>query len=124
MITAFILIVIHYIGDFICQSDEMAQGKSKSNKWLTINVLTYNLVLSIGLWIWLLFTDGLIEPAVYYFLIAKFILHWVTDYFTSRLNSYLWGKKMVHWFFVGVGGDQVIHYACLLGTYSYFNLPQ
>jgi len=51
------------------------------------------------------------------FPIITFICHWITDYFTSRLNSKLWAKGDVHNFFVSVGFDQVLHYIQLFLTF-------
>lgn len=98
----------HWVADFICQTDEMAQNKSKSNKWLTIHVLAYSAVI-------FFFFVFITEPwlALVYAL-GNGILHWCTDYVTSRFNAKMWAEKKVHWFFVGVGFDQFIHYTCLL----------
>ena len=116
---AFILIVLHFIADFVCQSDKMAINKSKSNYWLTVHVITYSFVLLIlGGTLYNTYTGIWFNEAVGWYVIVNAILHWITDYFTSRLNSYLWKKEMRHWFFVGIGFDQVIHYGCLLYTYD------
>lgn len=120
----FFIIVVHFIADFICQTDEMAQNKSRSNKWLTIHVLTYTCVSVSGWSILLAITSDLtgvkeILLNISLFAIITFITHWGTDYVTSRINSSLWQKKKVHSFFVGLGADQVIHYGCLLFTYEY-----
>lgn len=116
MKVAFILIVIHFLADFVCQSNAMAQGKSKSNIWLTKHILAYQIVFIIPSIYLLGFEYGMIYVGINGF------LHWITDYFTSRWTSRLWEKKDVHNFFVVIGFDQVIHYACLFGTYHYFNL--
>jgi len=51
------------------------------------------------------------------FLPITFVAHTITDYFTSRLNSKLWVEGKVHYFFVAVGGDQILHYVQLFTTY-------
>lgn len=118
MTIPFLIILSHFFCDFILQTDKMAQGKSKSNYWLSMHVLTYcagfipfTLYTAIG--------EGLGNAAILWLLING-ILHFCTDYITSRINSKLWADKKVHWFFVGVGADQVVHYGCLLFTYQYF----
>lgn len=107
------LIVIHFIADFILQSDWMAQNKSKNNEALGFHVAVYTLSL--------LFASvplAFIVPVYNGNLVLVWVLlngaaHFATDYVTSRINSKLWAAKEVHWFFVGVGADQVVHYMTL-----------
>ena len=112
----FSIIVIHWIADFVLQTDKQAKGKSKnwsdllehtsnySLLWTTIGMF-YTIISLNTSWNWLLF--GLIT----------FIAHTITDYFTSRLNSKLWAKEQTHNFFVSVGFDQILHYIQLFLTY-------
>jgi hypothetical protein len=44
------------------------------------------------------------------------VLHWITDYFTSRLNAHLWQAKRTKAFWIGIGADQLIHTTTLLLT--------
>ena len=104
MLDIIILIWMHFIADFILQTDTMAVNKSKSNKWLTVHVTIYTI------------------PFLYFgwlFAIINGIAHFVTDYVTSRVASKLWAKDERHWFFVTVGFDQAIHITTLLLTYYY-----
>lgn len=121
-----ILVIIHWVADFFCQTDDMAINKSKSNYWLTIHVLVYSAVLIVGTG-FLNFEPGRWVP----FFMINGVLHWITDYYTSRWTSYLFQKaekhpfekvylnSWRHWFFTVIGIDQVIHYACLFLTYQY-----
>jgi hypothetical protein len=113
------IIIIHFIADFIFQSDWQAKNKSKNNKALTMHVLTYSTV-------WLLVANAYSIITGNYMMVAflpiiTFVAHWATDYCTSRINSYLWAKGDVHNFFVSVGFDQVLHYAQLFFTYYYLS---
>ncbi len=101
----FWLLLAHFIGDFICQSDWMAQGKSKKFLPLFIHCVVYS-------WVIYVFSGNIL------FTLVNFLLHFVIDFFTSRVNSWLWNKKEIHWFFVGVGTDQFCHYLCLITTYQ------
>ena len=56
--------------------------------------------------LWLLFVAG------------NGLLHFVTDYCTSRVSSRLYATQDWHRFFIVVGFDQVIHQVTLAATMS------
>jgi hypothetical protein len=107
MLYVLALIWIHFVADFILQTDKMALNKSKSNRWLGIHVVVYSCPFLIFGWKFALVTG---------------VFHFVTDYITSRGTSYLWRKEMRHWFFVLIGFDQAIHLTTLLLTYRFIYL--
>ena len=117
------ILFCHWLGDFIGQTREMANNKSSSNKWLTKHVISYGNFLLIGSLPLLVF--GLIVgknwalPILIYVLV-NMVLHWVTDYFTSRLAKKLYYEKGDEkGFWVVIGFDQFIHASCLLLTYDW-----
>lgn len=117
MLTVYLILVNHFFADFIFQNDKMALQKSKSIYWLSIHVLVYTLCMgatAIGLYA----LTKQVSLSVL-FLVVNGALHWITDYFTSRLNSRLAQLPTKHWFFVGIGFDQLVHYACLLFSWEY-----
>jgi hypothetical protein len=107
MLYVVVLVWIHFIGDFVLQSDKMAINKSKSNRWLLAHVFTYSLPFALFGW---------------KFVVLTFCFHCVTDYFTSRGTSYLWTHEKRHWFFVLIGFDQAIHLTTLFLTYQLLRL--
>jgi hypothetical protein len=115
-----IIIFIHWVSDFICQTHEMSIKKSKSNLWLTKHVMVYTAVTTILWGITFAFESGFEKGLILAGI--TFITHWITDYFTSRWTSKLYAKGDIHNFFVVVGLDQFIHYTTLLGTYSFLYL--
>ena len=115
MLIPFLILVFHFVGDFLCQSDKMAMNKSTSNSYLTLHVLIYTAVIGVLPFAVYAVSDIMIY---WYWVAINGVLHWITDYFTSRLTSYLYKKEMRHWFFVAIGFDQLIHYACLLFSYQ------
>jgi Protein of unknown function (DUF3307) len=100
--TILTLVWLHFISDFLLQTDWMALGKSSSNKILSIHVAAYS-------------TLFLIVCGPKYALV-NFALHWVTDFFSSRATKKLYAAKENHWFFAVIGFDQAVHVTCLLLT--------
>jgi hypothetical protein len=113
----YFLIFTHWIADFICQTDNMAKGKSTSNKWLGKHILAYSFVLSV-----FAFVAGYEKPGKYWmaFVLINGAAHFCVDYITSRQSSKMWKSGRVHDFFVVVGFDQAIHVATLIYTYDLF----
>lgn len=101
------LLAIHWLGDFCFQTNQMALGKSSSNLWLSKHVLVYTITLLLG-------TGNL------WFALINGVLHWPTDYFTSRWTAKLWQAGNRHDFFVIVGLDQLIHLSVLLWSATLF----
>ena len=119
----FSILIIHFISDFVFQTDKQAKGKSKN--WTDLLAHTTSYTLSFGMsayWVaffYLVFTKNSIsiDYNLLWFLPITFICHTVTDYFTSRLNSKLWSEGKTHLFFVSIGFDQILHYIQLFLTY-------
>lgn len=107
------ILLVHWIADFVLQTDEQAKGKSKEWLPLLMHTITYSLV-----WIGFIFAITLDIKITLIFTTVTFITHTVTDYFTSRLNSILWAEGKVHKFFVSIGFDQWLHYLQLFLTYN------
>jgi hypothetical protein len=143
-----ILLVAHWLADFVLQTHWQASNKSKNDEALGRHVLVYTLVLSVGVDIafpgaswrdWGMFVTG------------NGFLHFWTDYVTSRMTSRLFAAQLnefdivlpslIHWpndsapterrtflkrdftlhnFFIVVGLDQLIHQATLALTMIYF----
>lgn len=113
IITVIIILAIHWIADFICQTDWQAKNKSKRWDALLLHTSIYS-----AIWFFVLsfITTNVILSFEFAFI--TFVAHTITDYFTSRLNSKLWTEGKVHYFFVSVGFDQLLHYIQLLLTFQ------
>lgn len=106
----FILILVgHWIGDFVFQSTDMAVNKSSSIKWLLLHVLAYTLIL-------LLFANFAFswQVALGYTLING-VLHLVVDFFTSKLAAKFKDRRRI--FYPVIGFDQLLHIVCLYWSY-------
>ena len=77
VITLIYILFIHWVADFIFQSDYMAQNKSKDNKALLVHGFVYH----IPFW--------LISPL---YAIVNGIIHAIIDFVTSRITSKLYSK--------------------------------
>jgi hypothetical protein len=97
-----ILVWVHFLGDFIAQTNDMAIKKSHSNKWLLIHVGVYMVPMLI------------FGPV---FALVNGAAHLVTDYITSRLGSHYRSIDNQRAFFIVLGSDQAIHLSTLLLTY-------
>ena len=100
------LLFIHFIADFVCQSDWIAQNKSRNIDALINHIAIYFTVL-------LLMTVG---DNILWVFINSFA-HFAIDFVTSKINARLWREKKVHQFFVSIGFDQFLHTALLLLTW-------
>lgn len=103
------LLATHWVADFVLQTHWQASNKSKNNNALARHVGVYTCVL--GIVSVLLFDLSL---PVGWFILVNGILHFITDYFTSRASSKLFGDW--HNFFVVIGFDQLIHQITLAVT--------
>lgn len=143
LIEIFGILTIHYIGDFVLQTEGQAKGKSKNWSDLLAHTITYS--------IFVFFTIGILYGYAFergesnfwfclYFSLITFVAHTITDYFTSRLNNKLAPKEEVimlkfnseetlpfsrfpkgrsyHNLFVSIGFDQLLHYIQLFLTYQ------
>ncbi len=121
------IITVHYIADFLFQTDEMAINKSKSNKHLLQHTGIYS-------FIWLFAGMCYVIPTYWsdisrydylellmsftvVFPLITFFCHTITDYITSRISSYFYKKEERHNFFLVIGLDQVLHYFQLFLTF-------
>jgi hypothetical protein len=132
-----LLMLIHFFADFIMQTDEMAKNKSESNYWLTRHVVIYTVtsacfyysLICLCLILSVFILDGEILATyqafisnslfnLLMFILINGVLHWVTDYFTSRASKHCYKQGKSHEFFIVVGLDQFIHHATLLTTFQ------
>lgn len=118
------IVLIHWVADFVFQDEVWAENKSKDLKPLLKHTYTYSAI-------WLIVgslakATGAInlEPGVLsLFVLITFVLHTVTDYFTSKIVSKRFANK--HYgspipnfgAFTVIGFDQVLHYTQLFLTY-------
>jgi hypothetical protein len=108
------ILFAHWVADFLFQTETMALNKSKSIKWLTVHVLTYTIVV---FGFSLLLLDG---QTALLFAGINGALHWITDFFTSKLTTAYYNSRRV--FFLIIGLDQFMHTAILIMAWEYLTL--
>lgn len=135
------IIIVHFIADFIFQTEKQAKEKSSNFLQLLHHSFTYTTIWAIAGIFYVLFNIKSYDNwDLSLFLLITFVFHTLTDYYTSRLNKKLLPasynmilkinvneKPKTFWhypqgqnfhnFFVGVGFDQVLHYFQLFITY-------
>lgn len=111
------LLAVHWLADFVLQTHWQASNKSKDAVALIRHVGAYTAVMTLA--VQFIF-PGDLYPAWAGFVMLNSVLHFATDYFTSRWSSRLWAKQDWHNFFVVIGFDQLIHQVTLAVTMLLF----
>ena len=113
------LCFLHWVADFVFQTDWMAQNKSKSNYPLLVHVSVYS-ALFIPFAV-IAFNNAL---SVIVFILVNLLAHFATDYLTSRRSSRLYREGKIGSstvpnfnFFSTIGFDQFLHYLALFTSY-------
>jgi hypothetical protein len=104
LIAYLFLLGTHWVADFVLQSHWMASNKSERLDALMLHVAVYSLAMC--------FAAAIILPintSLALWLAANSLLHFLTDYCSSRLSSRLWRAGKWHDFFVVIGADQLVH---------------
>lgn len=126
LIVAVALILAHFLGDFVFQSNWMASNKSKDNAALMQHVAAYTTALSLTTVVpfhAIGHPHGVTVADFTVFIAVNAALHFITDYITSRITSRLFMAQFdegfsvtvmkpgfnLHNFFVVIGTDQAIH---------------
>lgn len=113
--TLFFILIVHYIADFVFQTNDQALNKSTSSKYLAAHVFTYSLTWFFAASIFL-FKDPIIGLS---FACITYGIHFLTDFITSRIVKHFFDKKDFHNGFCVIGIDQILHYVQLFLTYEY-----
>lgn len=122
-VTIFFVLLLHWIADFVLQSDEQAVNKSKSFRFLIEHTTEYSLYWLFGIFFLFSINGEYVSMRQYIinsglFVAITFITHTGIDFVTSKINSKLWEKEKRHNYFVSIGFDQMLHYCQLFLTYQ------
>ncbi len=119
------LLVLHYVGDFLVQTESQALAKHHDNLALTRHVMGYWWTLWFGLLVYfgIVHWDVLTVAHVAWFALPNLALHWTTDYITSRQVARLWARPSKRAAFKVIGLDQLLHVSTLLLTAYWLLTP-
>lgn len=111
-----VLLVAHFIGDFVCQSRMMADNKSKNIWWLLTHGIIYSIILFILMFI---FTSYGTIPLILFSLFNG-LIHIIFDKLSSTCTSKYYKQKQFYRMFTVIGFDQLLHLVTLLLTTYWF----
>jgi hypothetical protein len=106
--TLTLILLAHWIGDYLMQFNVIANHKAESFAWLSVHVFIYSIVILLAALIVMKAHD-----AFMYAFLNGFI-HLITDYFTSKISVRFKSNPRV--FFLVIGFDQFLHTATLIVT--------
>lgn len=104
----------HWFADFVCQSREMGEKKSKNFGMLVYHVVTYTLVMFLLLLLIIGFENA------FKISIINGSTHLIIDGITSKITSYFYTNNKMHAFFTTIGFDQFLHACVLIWTINHF----
>lgn len=113
-------LLIHWVSDFVLQTEHMAKRKSTSNYYLGMHVTAYSVTTIFAWWLCFLIIGQEVSFLQYFLsFIAIFTMHFITDYITSRKTSKYYSDKKYHEFFTLIGWDQFTHYVQIYLVYNF-----
>jgi hypothetical protein len=109
------IVWLHTWTDFFVQSREVATNKGKDIKVLLRHVTEYSVpFLVMGFW--------LPTISVIAFVAVNFVLHFMTDFVSSKFTTRFHMGGRMDRFWEVIGTDQAIHYTCLFTSYFWIFL--
>jgi len=103
------ILVAHFIADWILQSREVADNKSKNNGVLALHCVIYGFGLYFATSFLNIFFKFSSDDLISIWTIINVIAHFVTDFITSRATSAMYKEERYREFFLIIGLDQLIH---------------
>ena len=123
--TIFVIFFAHWFADFFTQTDAIMAlniETKNDNDRVSLHAALYTIFIFIiiSIYMSLIATSGIgtILVVVFIWSLLNGILHWEVDHIATHVNGLLWKHNLREWFFAVLGIDQIIHYACLLTTFS------
>ncbi len=112
------VLILHWAGDFLCQTSWMAINKSKSWVALAVHVAVYTTVLTLCL----PFMVNVDSQKLVWFGTINGAIHLIIDAITSRWNAFFQKKNWIWPFWGSIGFDQLLHNITLIVSVHYLFL--
>jgi len=116
-----ILIWVHFVADFVCQTDKMGVNKSSSLLWLFAHIFSYTFAVFSCVLFFVLYNSKIHDinfnydiGLVLFFSLFNGLTHLIIDFVSSKLTKYLYQNNKRHDFFVVIGFDQALHLSILM----------
>ena len=110
------LMLLHWLGDFVLQTDWMAVHKASDRKALFTHIGVYGATMFTGLF-------SMFGFSAIWFVLLNAILHGIIDYVTSKASHYCNDTGDRHNMFVMIGLDQFVHFVFLYLTMGMLTVP-
>jgi len=119
-----IILLFHWVADFVVQPRSMAENKSSVIEVLSMHCLIYTLFLTSGLILSMIavlsyfslpITFNMNQLILFFSLI--YLLHFITDYITSRLTKKYYMNGKIKKFWNTIGFDQWLHTSQIIVVY-------
>lgn len=120
LLAIIIILISHYISDYILQPRIMATKKSKNIYWLISHIIVYTVFLFLFTYIGLYILTPISPFPILLFALFNGLLHFITDFITSKLSAKFYKNKKEKMFYNILGLDQLIHILTLFITFNYF----
>lgn len=116
------ILIGHYIADFLLQSRNVANNKSKDTLVLAKHVLIYTGFFFVWLYNPLIIFHKTSVVSYLFYVIINGILHFITDFVTSRISSVFFKREDYYKGFAIIGLDQLLHTITLILTLFFINI--
>ncbi len=126
------MLFVHWVADFVCQSDGVAKGKSSSISKLSQHIAVYLLVFAVGTFLTVIDLDDGVNsewffkegfPSFWVFVFINVGSHFFIDFITSRASKLEFERGNTGTAFKIIGFDQFLHVAIILIS-AYYMVSQ
>ena len=111
----FVILICHFVFDFFLQTRKMAENKSTILEYLFQHAIVYGIGLAVAVVLMRIYFPTNPGTLAAWWMVNS-VMHFVTDYVTSKATTALHKTEDRKGFFDMVGLDQLIHMITLFGT--------